>query len=120
MSMPYPQPAAERAWQELRATLDRARANLDRVRAVPTTTPEERRELQRVAASGELGPEMRELARHVQAGRTTWADVFEGTSPYTDLLRPHLDRMVALHGESVRRQIEADPEFDPMAPHDDM
>ncbi|GAA3677472.1 hypothetical protein GCM10022237_41140 [Nocardioides ginsengisoli] len=107
-------------WLELRATIAGARAALDRVRAVPTTTPEERRELQRVARSGELGPRMRELAEHVEAGETSWPEVFEGISPYTDLLRDHLDAMVALHGESVRQQLEADPTFDPTAPHEDV
>lgn len=108
----------EAAWRELQATVAGARSALDRVRAEPTTTPEERRELQRVALTGELGPQMQQLARHVEAGETSWAEVFEGISPYDDLLRGHLDRMVALHGDSVRQQVLADPFFDPTTPHE--
>lgn len=110
--------SVDAAWQELRDTVAAARAELDRVRSEPTTTPQERRELQRVALTGELGPQMQRLARHVEAGETSWPEVFEGISPYSDLLRGHLDRMVALHGERVRRRIEADPFFDPMTPHE--
>ena len=63
---------------------------------------------------------MQKLARHVRAGETSWPEVFDGGSPYTDLLRGHLDRMIAEHGERVRRSLERDPEFDPRAPHDDV
>ena len=49
---------------------------------------------------------------------TSWPEVFEGISPYDDLLRSHLDRMVAVHGESVRQQVLADPFFDPTTPHE--
>lgn len=119
MSTPSPEDV-EAAWAELRETIAGARAALDRVRAQPATTPEERRELQRIALSGDLGPEMQTLARHVDAGRTSWPEVFEGISPYTDLLRPHLDNMTALHADSVRRQLQDDPTFDPYAPHEDL
>jgi len=118
VSAPGPQAAIDAAWRELQATISGARAALDRVRAEPTTTPEERRELQRVALSGRLGPQMQELAHHVEFGRTSWPEVFEGISPYADLLQDHLDRMVARHGPSVRRQLEADPLFDPAAAHE--
>jgi hypothetical protein len=118
VSAAEPQAAIDAAWRELQTTIAGARAALDRVRAEPTTTPEERRELQRVALSGELGPQMQQLARHVETGETSWAEVFEGTSPHTDLLRGHLDRMIALHGQSVKTQVEADPFFDPQAPHE--
>jgi hypothetical protein len=107
------------ALHDLRQTIADTRSALARVQAVPTTTPDERRELQREALTGSLGEDMQRLARHVEAGETSWAEVFEGDSPYTDLLRDHFDRMVATHAESVRRSIEADPEFDPQAPHED-
>ena len=113
-----PQEAIDAAWRELRSTITSARAALDRVRSAPTTTPQERRELQRVALAGELGPDMQQLARHVESGATSWPEVFEGVSPYSDLLRGHLDRMVAIHGESVRRRLEDDPLFDPTSSHE--
>jgi hypothetical protein len=112
--------AIEEAWREVRETVATARATLDRVRAQPTTTPEERRELQQQALSGQLGPDMQQLARHVESGETSWPEVFEGISPYTDLLRGHLDRMAATHAEGVRALIEADPTFDPHQPHEDL
>jgi hypothetical protein len=115
-----PNDAIETAWREVRDTVASARATLDRVRAEATTTPEERRELQRQALGGELGPDMQRLARHVESGETSWPEVFEGISPYTDLLRSHLDRMVAIHGDGVRARIEGDPTFDPYAPHEDL
>lgn len=108
------------ALRELRQTLIDTRSALARVQAQPTTTPEERRELQREALSGTLGTDMQRLGRYVQEGETSWPEVFEGISPHTDLLREHLDRMVATHAESVRHRIEADPEFDPRAPHEDV
>ncbi len=115
-----PQDAIDEAWRELRSTITHAREALDRVRSEPTTTPDERRELQRRALAGELGPDMQRLARHVESGATSWPEVFEGVSPYSDLLRSHLDRMVAIHGERVRRQIQEDPLFDPTQPHEDV
>jgi len=112
--------ALEAARRELRQTITDTRNALDRLQSQPTTTPDERRELQREALSGALGPEMATIARHVASGATSWPEVFEGISPYTDLLRPHLDRMIAEHGDSVRHRLEADPEFDPQAPHEEV
>jgi hypothetical protein len=109
----------EAAWAQLRRTVADARSALDRVRARPTITPEERRELQREALSGALGSDMRRLARHVDAGQTTWADVFDGISPYTHLIRGHLARMADVHAEAVRRQLEAE-DFDALATHEDV
>lgn len=112
--------ALESALRELRQTITDTRNALARVQSEPTTTPEERRELQREALSGALGSDMQKLARYVESGETSWPEVFEGISPHTDLLRDHLDRMVAIHGDGVRRQLEADPDFDPQTPHEDL
>jgi len=108
------------AWRELRATMAHARAALDRVRAEPVLTPEERRRLQADALAGTLGPDMQRLARHVEAGETSWAEVFDGSSPYAGLAATHLDRMIATHADRVRDALWADPEFDALAPHDGM
>jgi len=102
-------------WQELQQTLAPARTALDRVRAQPVHTPDERRQLQQDAASGALGRDMQALAQHVEAGRS-WGDVFEGTSEYSDLLTAHLDRMVEENQEMLRQAIEDDDDFDPLAP----
>lgn len=104
------------AWQEFEATMSRARASLDRVRSHPVHTPEERRELHADALSGALGRDMQQLAEHVEAGRTSWGEAFEGESPYSSLLEDHLTRMVAENEEVVRQAVEEDEDFDPWAP----
>jgi hypothetical protein len=105
------------ALRELRQTVAATRAALARVQSHPTTTPEERRELQAQARSGTLGSDMETIARHVETGETSWPEVFESISPDTDLLRGHLERMVEQHAPAVRRQLLSDPGFDPLAPH---
>ena len=108
------------ALRDLRRMVAATRAELDRVRGRPTTTPEERAALQARALSGALGPGMEELARKVRSGRTTWPEVFEGVSPDADLVRDHVDRMLAEHRDAVRRALAADPEFDARAAHEGM
>ena len=108
------QRALDAALRELRQTLAVTKAQLARVRSEPTTTPEERRQLQAEARSGVLGRDMATIARHVESGETSWQEVFEGISPHTDLLRDHVDRMVALHRDDVRRALAADPVPDPV------
>lgn len=61
-----------------------ARAALDAAKIRLAPTREETEELQRQARSGELGDDMRGLARHIDAGRTSWAEVFDGSSPYAE------------------------------------
>ena len=48
---------------------------------------------------------MRTLAERVQAGATTWAAVFDGTSPDVDLARSHVARMAETHGPRLRGQV---------------
>ncbi len=104
------------AWAELRRSMAAARVALDRARATPVHTPEERAQLQRDALSGGLGREMQELAEHVAAGRTSWGEVFEGTSPYSSLLDGHLTRMSVESAEAIRIAIVEDEDYDPLAP----
>lgn len=80
----------------LRLALDAARA---RRRAGDTA------DLQHQALSGALGADMRTLAERVRAGATTWADVFDGTSPDVDLARSHVARMALAHGPRLRGQV---------------
>lgn len=93
-----------------RTTLEGVRAHMAQVASTPVHTPEERQQLHNDAASGRLGPEMRELARRIDAGDTTWADVFEGESPYSDLLTGHLDTMVEEYADDWKSELESDPE----------
>ena len=104
------------AWLELEVTMANARVALDRVRSQPVHSPDERRQLQQDAASGALGRDMQELARHVEAGRTSWGEVFEGSTEYAGLFEAHVTRMADENQEAVRQAIEADEDFDPLAP----
>ena len=61
--------------------------------------------LQGQALGGTLGADMRTLAERVQAGATTWAAVFDGTSPDVDLARSHVARMAETHGPRLRGQV---------------
>jgi predicted small metal-binding protein len=107
--------AIEAARRELQATLAFAREALDRRRAVPVHTPDERAELQRDALAGRLGEDMRRLAEHIENGDESWQEVFEGIAPHGDLFHGHLTRMSDEHAEDIRTAIEEDEDFDPLA-----
>lgn len=100
---------------ELQQTIATARVMLDRRRATPVHTPEQRDELQRDALSGSLGKDMQRLAQHIENGEETWGDVFEGIAPHGALFEGHLTRMSEEHAEEIRVAIEEDDEFDPLA-----
>lgn len=110
--------ALARASAEFREALAEVRLHLDRVRATPVHTREERAELEADARSGRLGPEMRELARHIDAGETSWGEVFEGGSPYSSLLAPHVTAMEQRYAEQWRAAIRSDPDFAELADPD--
>lgn len=104
----------ETAYAGFRLALADAREHLARVAARPVHTPEQRAELEADALAGRLGPEMRTLAERVAARETSWAEVFEGTSPFSDLLVPHLTRMEERYADQWRARVWADPEFEPL------
>jgi hypothetical protein len=104
----------EAAYAGFRLALAEARDHLARVAAEPVHTPEQRAELEADALAGRLGPEMRTLARRAAARETSWAEVFEGSSPFSDLLLPHLTRMGERHADRWRTQVWADPDFEPL------
>jgi len=91
------------AHDELREALGALRLALDAARARRRT--DETAALQRQALSGVLGADMRTLAERVRAGATTWAAVFDGTSPDVDLTRSHVARMAGVHGPQLRGQV---------------
>ena len=88
---------------ELGEAIGALRLSLHAARAARRT--DETAALQRQAMSGALGAEMRTLAERVRAGATTWAEVFDGTSPDVDLARSHVGRMAEAHGPELRRQV---------------
>jgi hypothetical protein len=91
------------AHAELREALGALRLALDAARARRRT--DETVALQRQALSGALGADMRTLARRVQGGATTWAEVFDGTSPDVDLARSHVARMAERYGHQLPGQV---------------
>jgi hypothetical protein len=101
---------------ELDQVIARVQEDLYRFQRQNEPTREELQALQDAALRGELGEDMRELARHVDSGRDTWASIFSGNSPHSDLLRAHLDRMVAENREAITTAIAQDPTFDPFPP----
>jgi len=94
---------ADAAHAELREALGALRLALDAARARRRT--DETAALQRQALRGVLGADMRTLAERVRAGATTWAAVFDGTSPDVDLTRSHVARMAEVHGTQLRGQV---------------
>jgi len=91
------------AHAELREALGALRLALDAARARRRT--DETAALQGQALSGTLGADMRTLAERVQAGATTWAAVFDGTSPDVDLARSHVALMAETHAARLRGQV---------------
>lgn len=105
--------AAQIAFQQALAD---ARAHVARVAATPVHTPEQREQLADDARAGRLGPAMRELAERIDAGETTWGEVFEGSSPHAGLLLPHLTRLEELYADQWRAIVRADLALDPETP----
>lgn len=101
---------------ELGQAIEQAQRDLARFRRENQPTAEERQALQNAALRGELGEDMRELARRVDRGQDTWEEIFSGDSPSAGLLRSHLDRMAAENRAAIRTAIEEDPDFDPFPP----
>ena len=104
--------AIRNAFRELNATIAEARRELERFKERNKPTDEEISELHRLARSGELGEDMRELARLVDAGEDSWQAVFSGESPNRDLLHAHLDRMMAQNRDAVAEALADDPELE--------
>ena len=97
----------------LNEAMEHAVRELARFERENRPTEEERRALQQAALRGDLGDDMRTLARRVDAGQDNWDAIFSGESPTADLLRGHLDRMISANREAIARGIEEDDEFDP-------
>jgi hypothetical protein len=90
--------AAHADFESSRADLQET---LDHLQAQPLLSDEERRALERQAASGSLGKDMQALAEKVRAGEDSWESVFEGSSPHAHLMQSHLTALVEEHGEDL-------------------
>ncbi|MGO1057261.1 hypothetical protein [Crossiella sp. CA198] len=109
----FDEAAFRAAIDELDSTIGQAQEELYRFERENQPTREELAALQQAALRGELGDDMRSIARRVDDGQDTWQSVFNGTSPAAGLLRGHIDRMVAANREAIGEAIEEDPDFDP-------
>jgi hypothetical protein len=108
------------ATAELDSVNAQARVDLARFEQDNQPTAAELRELQEAAESGDLGFDMQELARRVDAGEDSWPAIFSGESPNSVLLQGHLTRMIEENGEAARIAIEEDDDFDPFPPAEEL
>ncbi len=72
-------------------------SHLDKMRAQPLLSDEERKALEELAEKGELDDDMTALVKKVKDGEDTWDAVFSGESPNGALLQNNLSRLVAEH-----------------------
>ncbi|MGQ0837435.1 hypothetical protein [Actinokineospora sp.] len=118
--MPGAEDRIQAAMAELDLVIDRAQQDLYRFQRRNEPTPEDLQALQDAARRGDLGDDMRELARKVESGQDSWRAVFAGDSPNTALLYGHLDRMMRENREAIATALAEDDEFDPFAPSPDL
>jgi hypothetical protein len=91
--------SVEQLRRQLQAATADLRSSLAQVRTRVRPSTEAGEEFERHALAGELGPDARELARRLRAGRTTWDEVLAGASPDAELLGQHVARHSAVvHG----------------------
>lgn len=100
----------------LNEVMEEAVIELARFERENRPTEEERRALHEAALRGDLGDDMRTLARRIEAGEDDWDAVFSGRSPNDELLREHLENMIEANRDAITRAIEEDEEFDPYPP----
>lgn len=98
--------AIDEAREGLTASLADLRATVEQMNARPLLSDEEEQALEEQARSGELGEDMETLVEKIQAGETTWEQVFSGESPHATLLQGHLARMVEEHQDDLALAFE--------------
>ena len=94
------------AREGLTSSLADLQATVDELNARPLLTDEERHALEKQAASGELGDDMRTLVEKIRGGEDTWEQVFAGESPHGALLQGHLTRLIDEHHEDIALAFE--------------
>lgn len=99
-------------WAQMRAAIAEARAEIAEVRSASTLTRDEERDLHEAALNGRLGPQLQEIARHVERGETTWARELGGDPRFPELMAGQLDAMAEKYGDRIRAQLESDPDVD--------
>lgn len=94
---------------ELTSALDNLKQEVGRLAQANVTTPDEARQLQEMAESGELGPEMRQAAALVAAGSETWDSLLSGHSANSALLFPVMEANASRYGAEFSAKIAAEP-----------
>lgn len=118
--MTTPEERIGAAIAELDSVIGRAQRDLDRFQRDNQPTREEQQALQDAARRGDLGDDMRELARRIERGQDSWRAVFAGESPNVGLLRGHLERMAEENREAISAALVEDDDFDPFAPSESL
>lgn len=98
---------AAAALHDLRVELSVARVELDAALAAPILTEEERRQLQDVARSGEMGRDMQQFAERVRSGEADWESFLRGRDENTGLLNGLLERAQREFGDEAAAAMAA-------------
>ncbi|WP_426245741.1 hypothetical protein [Nocardioides sp. LHG3406-4] len=77
------------------------RSHLDKMRARPLLSDDERKALEELAEKGRLDDDMTALVKKVKDGEDTWEAVFSGESPHGQLLHENLSQLIAAHGLEI-------------------
>lgn len=104
---------------ELEETIERTWQKVSQFQRDYAPTEQEYRDLHDAADRGQLGDEMRELARRIERGEDSWDAVLSGQSSNSMLLATTLDRSIAAHHEAIAQAFEEDETFDPSRPDPD-
>ncbi|MEU4314473.1 hypothetical protein [Nocardia sp. NPDC024068] len=94
---------------QLTTALGDLQREVERLAQANVTTPEEARQLQELAESGELGSEMEQAAALVAAGTETWDGLLSGRSANSALLAPVMQANAARYGSEFSAKIAAEP-----------
>ncbi|WP_040833568.1 hypothetical protein [Nocardia brevicatena] len=93
----------------LTSALGELKQEVERLAQTNVTTPDEARQLQEQAESGELGPEMEQAAALVAAGSESWESLLSGRSPNSVLLFPIMEANASRYGAEFRAKIVSGP-----------
>ena len=99
------------ATAELDGVMEKAVRDLSRYERENRPSEQDRRALHEAALRGELGHDMRRLARYIENGEDSWDAVFSGRSPHGELLRGHLERMIERNRDAIAQAVEEDEQL---------
>lgn len=98
---------ARAVFAELRGEIAMARAEVTAAAQTPLLTEEEKRDLQEVARSGQMGREMEEFAEDVRRGDADWESFLSGRDGRDRLLGGFVDQAQDRFGEQAAEAFAA-------------